>query len=536
MIKINNFNNFKLSIILIISLFFIFYIPLPLYAGYIDDITYYNCHYRIKVIKDSLDQSLFWGAIYAYMDGEECGNAYVGFYNSGEYGNYYDLEVNYSSEDLDKHLTFKYIFNDTIIDAISNSEVILDGKSHNSDEPYIELSIPDLPSCPIAFYPYVNYQGEITTKDSIIMNIEDSVKIEKIEAKYSDDSLRDVTDICNIGGSNEFFNEVQLNEFKAIKTGNTSIGFGYMGYRDFKSSIGIKIIDTSPSLLNSSITDNATNIPINNEFTFQFDKLISQGNNFSDISIINSQGNPCAVTKTIVGDTLMIKPIINLNYNENYILYIPANSIKNMGTQSNTEDLMYHFTTIQNIENPLVTGIAVGDTAIANFNPNVTTYNVTLPEGTTIAPTITVTSGDKTAVINVPPITVIPGSISITVSSADGSVVQNYVLNLTLGENDNCFIATAAYGSLLEPHVKVLRHFRDNVLMKFSFGQWFVKEYYRYSPPIAGTIRESEGLKFIVRMVLTPIIFCIEYWESMIIGLIILGMLIWKRKFRVKYI
>lgn len=89
----------------------------------------------------------------------------------------------------------------------------------------------------------------------------------------------------------------------------------------------------------------------------------------------------------------------------------------------------------------------------------------------------------------------------------------------------NCFIATAAYGSYLDPHVAVLRLFRDKVLLgtvsfglfgkKFVvenyLGKLFVKNYYKYSPAIAAFIAKSETLRFLTRALLTPIILFIEY-------------------------
>lgn len=76
---------------------------------------------------------------------------------------------------------------------------------------------------------------------------------------------------------------------------------------------------------------------------------------------------------------------------------------------------------------------------------------------------------------------------------------------------EGCFIATAAYGSYFEEHVKALRDFRDNVLMKFALGREFVSLYYKYSPPIANYIRDNEMLKSTVRALLLPVVYAVEY-------------------------
>ncbi|ACH38570.1 lipoprotein, putative [Citrifermentans bemidjiense Bem] len=74
-----------------------------------------------------------------------------------------------------------------------------------------------------------------------------------------------------------------------------------------------------------------------------------------------------------------------------------------------------------------------------------------------------------------------------------------------------CFIATAAFGSYLDPQVVVLRHFRDNVLMKSAPGRAFVKFYYTYSPPVADFIYEHDLLRLLTRWALTPLIFAVKY-------------------------
>jgi uncharacterized repeat protein (TIGR02543 family) len=74
------------------------------------------------------------------------------------------------------------------------------------------------------------------------------------------------------------------------------------------------------------------------------------------------------------------------------------------------------------------------------------------------------------------------------------------------GEMDECFIATAAYGSKLQPCVVLLRQFRDQCLLVNRPGRAFVQFYYRYSPPLAHFIAHHAGLKLFVRVALLPLI------------------------------
>jgi YVTN family beta-propeller protein len=81
---------------------------------------------------------------------------------------------------------------------------------------------------------------------------------------------------------------------------------------------------------------------------------------------------------------------------------------------------------------------------------------------------------------------------------------ENYA---TTGNDDSgCFIATAAYGSLMEPHVKILRDFRDQFLSTNIIGKGFIKLYYKYSPPVAHFIAKHDALRFVVRWALLPFV------------------------------
>jgi len=74
------------------------------------------------------------------------------------------------------------------------------------------------------------------------------------------------------------------------------------------------------------------------------------------------------------------------------------------------------------------------------------------------------------------------------------------------GGSGGCFIATAAYGSPMEEHVKILRDFRDRFLLTNSAGKVFVDIYYAYSPLIADFITEHEMLRAPIRLGLLPIV------------------------------
>jgi hypothetical protein len=69
-----------------------------------------------------------------------------------------------------------------------------------------------------------------------------------------------------------------------------------------------------------------------------------------------------------------------------------------------------------------------------------------------------------------------------------------------------CFVASAAYGSFLDHHVRSLRSFRDRWLLTQAVGRWLVKTYYALSPPAAGWIKGHQTIRALTRIALVPLV------------------------------
>lgn len=105
-----------------------------------------------------------------------------------------------------------------------------------------------------------------------------------------------------------------------------------------------------------------------------------------------------------------------------------------------------------------------------------------------------------------------------------------------LTEDMNCFVATAAYGSSLDPHIDTFRDFRFKVLLRSELGRKLNYAYYNYGPKMARFIKDREWAQTLSRAVLWPawgfaslsLYFQMNLWQTLTfffasVGLIFLG-------------
>lgn len=90
-------------------------------------------------------------------------------------------------------------------------------------------------------------------------------------------------------------------------------------------------------------------------------------------------------------------------------------------------------------------------------------------------------------------------------------------------QHQQCFVATAAYGTPYAKDIDALRMWRDLTLKKTVGGRVFIKFYYSIGPVVAWLVSKSKLIRFLVRKSLRPLIWAlsnknlndVEEWRRM---------------------
>ena len=108
-----------------------------------------------------------------------------------------------------------------------------------------------------------------------------------------------------------------------------------------------------------------------------------------------------------------------------------------------------------------------------------------------------------------------PDGFLYVVSLSEGTIFRilptaSAVNTTNLKNEGGCLIATAAFGSELDPQIQQLRELRDNSLLQTESGTLFMNTfndfYYSFSPTIADYERENPIFQEMVKITITPMI------------------------------
>jgi|25_taG_2_1085351.scaffolds.fasta_scaffold00464_17 hypothetical protein len=93
----------------------------------------------------------------------------------------------------------------------------------------------------------------------------------------------------------------------------------------------------------------------------------------------------------------------------------------------------------------------------------------------------------------------------------------NHQINKTgkYAKKGSCYIASMVYEDYDHPKTKLLREFRDEVLMSFGIGRYFIRKYYKYSPGFVQSISNKRVLKKLSKLIVDAVVaFIRKTWHN----------------------
>jgi hypothetical protein len=137
--------------------------------------------------------------------------------------------------------------------------------------------------------------------------------------------------------------------------------------------------------------------------------------------------------------------------------------------------------------------LRVDGVTVPNFAPVTSSYTVDLTVNTVIIPQISVTTSDPAASVTIAQATTLPGTATVSVTSANGSVSQEYTVNFTKNSPD-------AAPTPSTPNAEVLNiysdtgNFTNTWIPDYAFGQFASKPDLDPSEAVNEAIRMNFGI------------------------------------------
>ncbi|MEM5816232.1 MAG: Ig-like domain-containing protein, partial [Desulfitobacterium hafniense] len=293
----------------------------------------------------------------------------------------------------------------------------------------------------------------------------------------------------------------------------------------------------APRVVSMMPSANSRGVPLNAEINIYLSEKVAAGGSFD--AIILKTGDAAVETAvTVNGNALTIRPSAGLTAGSLYRISVPAAAVQDLSGNALTAGYEASFITGETEDH--------SSPALLSTNPGPGAENVStaseirigfgedIQPGGDFGDILLFASGsmlDFAAEISDGELILIPkdelpasAKMQVVIPSgalkdvAGNSLSSQESLSFTTasgegdgepgdedGESiDECFIATAAFGSKFEPSVALLRSFRDDFLLTNSLGRAFVDFYYANSPALAKFIAGNDALRAGTRLLLLP--------------------------------
>jgi len=106
------------------------------------------------------------------------------------------------------------------------------------------------------------------------------------------------------------------------------------------------------------------------------------------------------------------------------------------------DNIFFYKETVAPATDATLSDLKVGGTTIAGFSSTLTNYNVELPKGTTVVPTITATPTQAGATVVITPAASLPGTSNVVVTATDGTTKKTYSVAFTIAPTPITFPIT----------------------------------------------------------------------------------------------
>lgn len=164
---------------------------------------------------------------------------------------------------------------------------------------------------------------------------------------------------------------------------------------------------------------------------------------------------------------------------------------------------------------PRIAGVAATATvtsttqSASTVTSSISVSTTTMTESQRSVTAVTITAATTATTIATATATTTLSSTTTTTQPAS-TVTLTLTVTTTTSPSRACIIASAAYGSELEPHVQALRDFRDQKLLSTfagsQFMQIFNRFYYSFSPQVAQVVSSNPLIAALTRMLIVPLI------------------------------